>query len=96
MRTNAMVVDISRSSELFSSGSKAESGGISSVIALLPARRQVAAQFHAALAHVVEFGRTFFEGQIGHFIELVVRAPAGRSGRGRPSAKSCPFFSADG
>ena len=31
MRTNAMVVDDSRSSELFSSGSKADSGGISSV-----------------------------------------------------------------
>ena len=70
--TNAIVVEISRSSVLFRNRSNAASSGIAQRLGLAPARRQVAAELHPPRAHVLELRRAVVELDVRHFLELVV------------------------
>ena len=74
MRTNAIVVEISRPSAVaFSSASNADSCGIGSGALDAPARRKIAAERCAALAQILHFRAVFGQAQKRNLADLVVR-----------------------
>ena len=72
MRTNAIVVEISRPSVAFNWASKVESGGISSDSDLAPARRQAAAERRPALPQVDHLRAVLGQLEERHLLDLVV------------------------